>query len=434
MATAAIFATSLLTMVHSYSCDLSSVAVPALPAQTWQVYSCAAADVASQVYAYTVLAPQGASDLLTVYAADGAACSAASYSDPAFEFYAEGSAGTSGGALAPISRSSVLCARGPPCCLFVLCDNTPGFSCAAKVLSVQYGAAPSASPSALPTPSPTPNANPQAACALAGAAVPELAPGVGYAAFSCSSPLVPAYQYSLSIANPSGYFLTAYATMGKFCAMDPTSAGFKYMTQFSPGYASATSANPVQASGIPCYGAVTDFAGLYPEGVYDPPCCTVVLCSRLDVTNCKGLAVSRDFALASSTPSPSPSAAPGSSATPSPAAGPTSQPQSTCGAVTGVAMPLQQTEYFTWACSDARVSGGTVDVTVRNPSGNRLSVYITSGTDCARSPNYPDFRASTSVQAVQTPTISLQGKACGEAPCCVVVECVNLLPFSTCCE
>ena len=431
MPAAAIVAALLLPLVSSYTCDLSSVAVPALSAQSWQKFPCTASDVASQVYSYTVSAAQGASDLLTVYATDGVDCSATSYS-PGLTFYPEGSAGTSGGTLAPVSRSSVPCERGPPCCLFVLCDNTPGFSCAPKVLTVQFSAAPTPSPSTLPTPSPTPNANPQAVCNQAGTAVPVLERGVGYQAYSCNSPLVTGYQYSMSIANPNAYYIAAYATMGKFCTMDPTSAGFKYMTQYSPGYATATSANPIQASGIPCTGTVTDYLGLYPEGVYSSPCCTVILCSELDLTNCNGLAITQTFVLASRTPTPSSTPAPGSSAAPSPAAGPTSQPQNTCGAVTGVAMPLQEIlSYFTWSCSDKLITGGTVDVTVRNPKGDRLSIYVTSGTNCARSPNSFDFRASASVLDVVTPTISLQGKECGDSPCCAVVVCVNT--FGSCC-
>ena len=424
-ASACILALSLLTLAQSYSCDLS-VAVPSLSARTWTKYECTAADVASQVYTYSLTGD--ASDRLTVYATDGASCSAPSYDASGFEFYDAGSAGTSGGTNAPVSRSSVPCEHGPPCCLFVFCDNTPGFSCGSKALTVQYSAAPPPSPSALPTPSPTRNADPPSVCSRT-TAVPQLAVGVGYQAFSCGSPLVVNYQYSMSIDNPRGSYLAAYATMGRFCAMDPRSEEFEYQTLFSPGYLKPTS--QVQVSNIPCAGTVTDYLGRYPEGVYDPPCCTVILCSAEQITDCSGMAITQTFVRASNSPTPSPSARPGSSASPSPApaAAPTSQPQSTCSAVTSVPMPMQTLDYFTWSCSDSNIGGGSVDVTVRNPAGDRLSVFITYGDDCARSPNNGDFRASTIVRDVQTPIISLQDKPCGSPPCCIVVECANVIGF-----
>ena len=90
-ASVCILALSLLTLARSYTCDLSSVAVPSQSAQTWTKFECTAADVASQVYTYTLTG--GASDLLTVYATDGASCAASAYNSPGFESYPEGDLG-----------------------------------------------------------------------------------------------------------------------------------------------------------------------------------------------------------------------------------------------------------------------------------------------------------------------------------------------------
>jgi hypothetical protein len=90
-------------------------------------------------------------------------------------------------------------------------------------------------------------------------------------------------------------------------------------------------------------------------------------------------------------------------------------------------------DYFTWACTDSLIEGGSVDLVVHNSKGDRLSVFITYGSNCARSPNSLDFQASDSVLDATSATISLEGKSCGGSPCCIIVECLNT-PGFPCCE
>ena len=412
----------------AYSCDQASAAVPATSPGAWTKIACTAADVASFTYTFTAQNPSG--DRLTIYATDGAACSATSYS-ALDRYYPDASVGTFGGTTAAVITGSTPapCLQGPPCCLFVYCDNTIGYDCHATTVSTLYTAIP---PSSSPSPSPSYNpSDPFSQCE--NSAVP-IAPfsKATHVTFSCG---VPTYIYTASVYNPANDYLAVYATMGEYCSMDPLSADFKFQRDFSYGYTgTGVTSTVVTINEAPCMGAVTLVDGTYPEGIYSAPCCTIILCGsdNFIVGSCNGLTFSRGFALASATPSAPPSRAPGSSASssPPPAASPAAPLYGSCDAVTGVAAEVfNSLDYRTWACDTARVSGGTLDVIVHNPAGDRLSVFATWGTACSTSPNSLSFEASRSVLDSTAATISIEGAPCGGSPCCAVIECINVAGY-----
>lgn len=419
-----LFSALLWSSATAYNCDRTNAAVPAQTARSWTKLECTASNVASYTYTATVDNPGG--DYLTVYFTDGPACSATSYTDGIFRYYEE-SVGTFGGStLSTITATGVPCANGPPCCIFVFCDNTIGFGCGAKSVSTVYTALP---PSPSPTPSPTPNAFPPTACAINNQVVPTLPTDTGYQAFSCSAPSVINYEAAITINNPGAFFLAGYTTLGKYCAMNPRDNEFKFMVPFSPGSTgSGDNSKEITWNKIPCNGGPVTFAdGSKAEYVNGAPCCMVLLCGYLNYNDCTGLTVSQAFSTASRTPSPSPSAAPGSSASPSSIPVPSQEPVlGSCDTAVGIPAPLSPENYRGWQCDTPNIAGGSMDFVVSNPAGDRLTVIVTSGAFCSYSPLSPLMEVEQLVSLSTSPTISLKGVQCQQTPCCAFITCYNL--------
>lgn len=422
-----LFSFLLWSSVTAYDCNLTDAPVPTKAPGAWTKFGCILSDVASYTYTATVNNPAG--DRLTVYFSDGPACSATSYTDGIFRYYEE-SVGTFGGStLTTITASGVPCANGPPCCLFVYCDNTFGFDCGGQTVTTVYTALP---PSPSPTPSPTPNAFPPTACAINNQVVPTLPKNTGYQAFSCSAPSVINFEAAITINNPGEFYLAGYTTLGKYCAMNPRDAEFKFMVPFSPGSTGAGAyAQEITWNKIPCNGGPVTFAdGSNAEYVNGAPCCMVLLCGYLNNFDCTGLTVSQAFSTASRTPSPSPSAAPGSSASPSSIPVPSQEPVlGSCDTAVGIPSPLSPGNYRGWQCDTPNIAGGSMDFVVSNPAGDRLTVIVTSGAYCSYSPLSPLMQVEQEVSSSTSPTISLKGVQCQQTPCCAFITCYNLLGY-----
>jgi hypothetical protein len=418
-----------------YPCELITVPVAAQSSESSIKFECSESDVSQYVYDFLVNNNNG--DRLNIYTTDGLDCNK-NPNDSDFEYYDESSIIASENA--QLLGTNSPCLNGPPCCIFVYCDNSLLFSCAEKDVSTHWKEIPTPSPSPSPTPdapspspSPTPNAEPQLVCVLSAVSIPVLNSGTGYANFDCNTKKVIAYQWSLEVSNPKQFYIAAYSTLGKYCAMNPRDADFKFVHSDSKGYSLlGDNSQVVAVYGGSCYGVtLSDAQNQNQELGIDQPCCTIILCGSDNLFDCSDLKITKVYYTPSPTPSPSPSSLPGSSASPTPSTTPISPgPSGSCDLVTGISAALTNTfDYKPWLCNSDDIIGGSLDLTVYNTAKDRLSVFATSGSFCSMSPNDPAFKSEARQLDSQENKIQFTGIPCQSSPCCTFIVCMNVIGY-----